>query len=208
MKIKKIACILSLMVAFSWYSYTQENYYKFEIGDSYRGIIVNCITRDQNGLLWAGTTNGLILYDGYRTTLFQHDPADENSISNNHVTALLTNAHNNTWIATKNGFNKYDPFTQTFKRFRIISQNNDVYERVEDIVNDGDSALWLAISNVGLARYSLKNQHKTIYKPNKVNTTGTYPMSLLLDDRKLWIVQTKTSNVFQLIKRCLQTLIL
>ncbi|MFW6371031.1 MAG: hypothetical protein ACOC10_07500 [Bacteroidota bacterium] len=40
MKIKKIACILTLMVAFSWFSYTQENYYEFEIGEYYNGKIV------------------------------------------------------------------------------------------------------------------------------------------------------------------------
>ena len=50
---------------------------------------VHAILQDHRGLLWFGTQDGLNLYDGYDITVFNHDPNDPASLSNDWIWCLL-----------------------------------------------------------------------------------------------------------------------
>ncbi len=53
--------------------------------------------------MWIGTEGGLNKYDGYNFTVYQHDPYNPNSLSNNHVTDLYEDSDGMLWIATHGG---------------------------------------------------------------------------------------------------------
>ena len=44
---------------------------------------VYAIVQDKQGFMWFGTQDGLNRYDGYSIKVYNHDPNDSNSISNN-----------------------------------------------------------------------------------------------------------------------------
>lgn len=65
---------------------------KFQHLSSQHGLshgVVNCILQDKEGFMWFGTRDGLNKYDGYNFLLFDHNPNDTNSISNNFNTVYL-----------------------------------------------------------------------------------------------------------------------
>ena len=48
------------------------------------------IVQDPRGFMWFGTQEGLNRWDGYTFTVFAHDPADADSISDESIRTLLT----------------------------------------------------------------------------------------------------------------------
>ena len=47
------------------------------------------VVQDRLGFLWFATEDGLNRFDGYDLKVFRNDPANENSISDNSVWALM-----------------------------------------------------------------------------------------------------------------------
>lgn len=50
--------------------------------------IVRAVLQDSKGFLWIGTQDGLNMYDGFRVTVFKHEPDDDNSLPGSYVTSL------------------------------------------------------------------------------------------------------------------------
>ena len=64
---------------------------------------INSIIQDSRGFLWFGADNGLSRYDGYRFTLYTHDPADTSSLGANRVMILYEDRDDNLWVGTDGG---------------------------------------------------------------------------------------------------------
>jgi signal transduction histidine kinase/ligand-binding sensor domain-containing protein/DNA-binding response OmpR family regulator len=119
---------------------------------------VTSIAQDQLGFLWFGTYDGLNRYDGYRFTIYKHDPADSSSISNNLVQALYAPRDGKAavlWVGTSNGLNKLDLAKDTFTRYYPALWDdtyNSSSNSISAIVEDRFGALWIA-SYAGLTRF-------------------------------------------------------
>ena len=80
---------------------------------------VQCIAQDSIGFLWFGTEDGLNRYDGYRCTVYRHDPADSSSISDSYIWSFLKSRTGDLWIGTLNGgLNRYEMSTGKFVRYQ------------------------------------------------------------------------------------------
>ncbi len=62
--------------------------------------MVRCIYQDKEGFLWFATKDGLNKYDGYRFTVFRHNPQDEFSLPENYVSQMLEDDNGNFWLGT------------------------------------------------------------------------------------------------------------
>ncbi|MCK4820548.1 hypothetical protein KA005_32585 [bacterium] len=85
--------------------YPQSPDLKFEhlaMDDGLSSNSVSCIFQDSKGFMWFGTRNGLNRYDGNTLKIYQHDPEDPNSISDNRIAALYEDSDNK-WIGTYGG---------------------------------------------------------------------------------------------------------
>ena len=84
---------------------------------------VKAIYEDADGILWIGTyLHGLIkLNPGTgEKSVFQHDPDDPASLSNNNVEAIYESTLNGRrilWIGTRRGLNKFNPLNGEFIPF-------------------------------------------------------------------------------------------
>ena len=93
--------------------------------------------------MWIGTKDGLNKYDGYKLTVYKHDPGNPKSLSNNIVTALYQDKSGVLWIATEGGgLNRFD-------REKDGLPNDVVYGILEDDHNN----LWLN-TNKGLFKFN------------------------------------------------------
>ena len=70
--------------------------------------------------MWFGTMDGLNKYDGYKFTVYRHDPDNPNSLSSNVIWALHKDHDGLLWIGTTSGggLNKFDPDNERFVHYQ------------------------------------------------------------------------------------------
>src|SRR6266705_401274 len=90
--------------------------FNFESGLSSNEIL--CITQDDDGFLWGGTTAGLNRYDGNTFTQYFKSQGT-NTIANNRIKAICLLPNHILAIATNGGLNFLATHTGRFNTFRI-----------------------------------------------------------------------------------------
>ncbi len=95
-----IIIFIALSVSAQWENFDNSNVPEIKSNE------VRSIALDNNNILWFGTTNGLVSYDGQSWTRYT---SDKNSISGNAINQLkLKNQENTLLLATDNGSNIID----------------------------------------------------------------------------------------------------
>jgi len=116
--------------------------------------VANCITEDQQGFIWIGTTNGLNRYDGYRFKQYYHNNTDTNSLVNNNVQRLYCDTKGRLWMSTDDGVSCFLPAENRFINYSVklkapyalkINGSTGIYE-------DERGTIWLC------------NQEAVLYK--------------------------------------------
>ncbi|MBN1249655.1 MAG: response regulator [Anaerolineae bacterium] len=140
---------------------------------------VRIILQDRAGFLWFGTEGGLNRFDGYAFTIYQHDPRNSNSLSDDYVMDLYEDADGMLWIATQGGgVNRFDPRTETFTRYRHDPDNpnslagNTIFSIFQDSAGD----LWFGGPRAlgGLTRFDPITGTFTRYSANPDDAPGPF----------------------------------
>jgi signal transduction histidine kinase/ligand-binding sensor domain-containing protein/ActR/RegA family two-component response regulator len=122
--------------------------------NSLPGSVINAIaetTGAGGAILWVGTSRGLAAYDvtHERFSRYTHHPRDENSLSADSVTALLTDSRGHVWVGTPAGLDRLDPATRTFTRYS--TRTAGIAAPVNALVEDAAGAIWVGTAD-GLFR--------------------------------------------------------
>lgn len=81
---------------------------------------VYSIIQDRRGFIWFGTRNGLNRYDGYTFTLYQHDPHNSTSLSENDISYIYQDRDGYLWVCTwGGGLNRFDPARENISTLSI-----------------------------------------------------------------------------------------
>ncbi|TAH41799.1 MAG: histidine kinase [Bacteroidetes bacterium] len=154
------------------------------------------ITGDKKGILWLGTTDGLISYDKNKGTVrqFKSDPSNPSSISNNYVRSIYIDKDGLIWIGTHGGgLNVFNPQTEKFSAFRNkasdpTSLSNDV---VMNVYEDRQGSLWIATYGGGLNQMDKRTgKFKSFQNDinNKASINSNFIHSVYEDSKGLlWI---------------------
>lgn len=119
----------------------------------------NSLVIDKNNHLWAGTNNGLFLFENFRNQRdpklierFTYDPRNSGSISKNIVESIYMDRTGIIWIGTNGGgVNKYDPERKQFRHVRKTSNSNSLsYDKIRVIYEDSNGTLWIGTEGGGL----------------------------------------------------------
>lgn len=152
---------------------------------------------DASGILWVGTDGGgLNKFDREREkiTLYQHDPKDPNSISDNRVFTIRECHTGMLWIGTHGGgLNKFDREKERFTHYKFdpddphsLSDN-----RIRTLLEDKSEVLWIGTNGGGLNKFDLNNERFTHYKfdPNDPHSLSGNRIYCMYKDRSgnLWI---------------------
>jgi diguanylate cyclase (GGDEF)-like protein len=104
--------------------------------------------------VWAGTYNGLYLYNS-RTKqghMYRHDPADPFSLPENDIRRVLHARDGRLWLSTRTGLDLRDPATGHFQAFRHTSRSDSLPgDNVWVMTEDHNNRLWVATTDAGLA---------------------------------------------------------
>ena len=137
--------------------YPQTGQYEFRHLTTEDGLPTNytySVLKDSHGFIWIATRAGICRYDGYNMKVFQYDPDDSTSLSENNIAlkySMLEDTAGNLWIATRRGLNKFDYYTETFKRYY---HDPDVpgsisSDKIYCLYADRSGTLWIGTGNYG-----------------------------------------------------------
>jgi ligand-binding sensor domain-containing protein/signal transduction histidine kinase len=108
--------------------------------------VITAVYQDRSGLLWVGSRDGLRVYDGHTFQVFQHDPDDPDSLSDNAIRVIYEDSRGNLWFGTNSGgLELLNRATMHFRHYR--SKSGDPHSLSHDsvyaIVEDPAGGLWV-----------------------------------------------------------------
>lgn len=127
-----------------------QKYLNFEpltINDGLSQGMVNCILQDKFGFMWFATRDGLNRYDGHRFVVYQHDPSDSTSLSDNFVQTIFEDSKGRLWIGTSSkGVELFDRENDNFIHLRDLLNNSSplANDYVMQIREDKTGLLWIS----------------------------------------------------------------
>ncbi|MBX2991896.1 MAG: hypothetical protein KF749_12110 [Bacteroidetes bacterium] len=155
---------------------------------------VNAILQDSRGFIWFGTSGGLARFDGYEFTIFKHNPADTNSLSDDAVLALCEDGDGNLWIGTfSGGLNRLSLSTEKIQRFihHPSDSNSIASNQIKAICRDASGNLWIGTWFDGLSRLDLLTGRFSHFRhdPSDPNSPADNNIRSLVEDKsgRLWI---------------------
>ncbi len=156
------------------------------------------IVQDPRGFMWFGTQEGLNRWDGYTFTVFAHDPADADSISDESIRTLLIDSNGALWVGTDSGgLSRYNHHDRSFTNYLHDPSDPESIadNRVRVVFEDTDGLIWVGTDGTGLDRFDPqtgKFEHFPHDAANPDSVAGAHIWDILRDSRGvLWIA---TSN--------------
>ena len=152
-----LCCVRSLQAQVSHSFQTRFPEPKFEhldLKDGLPDLTLRCMLQDRFGFLWIGTQNGLARYDGYSMVVYQWNPEDPNSLSDNIVNALCEDHAGALWVGTySGGLNKFNRSDESFTRFPVTlpAQDSIRGRNVTCIYEDHENRLWVGFAGGGIS---------------------------------------------------------
>jgi len=131
--------------------------------------------KSQDNFIWIGTDGGGFSKlwskneNQHYFEHYQHNPNNENSLSDNNVTSLLQDKNGIIWIGTKNGgLNRFDPETNEFKVFTNLG-NNSCITNISCLYEFSDGNLWIGTNGFGLIKFNPQSETCSDFKNDKKN---------------------------------------
>ena len=118
---------------------------------------IYAITQDHEGYMWFGTQEGLNCFDGYRFTVFSHDPADPSSLSDETVRTVVVDRQGTLWVGTDaGGLSRFNKQSGTFTNYLHDPANEKsiASNSVRIIYEDPAGVLWIGTDGSGLDRFN------------------------------------------------------
>jgi len=186
-----------LLIVLFWiplisYSQQAQEFDRLVRSDGLSQSSVNCMIRDHEGFMWFGTQDGLNRYDGKVFRVFQNQPGDAASLSNNYIVSICEDEEGFLWIGTMTGgLNRFDKRSETFRVYEHSDTLNSISENtVWAVISDGKGNIWSGTS-LGLNRFNKSSGKFTCYRhdPRDPGSLVTDMVVSLLKDHagNIWV---------------------
>jgi len=160
--------------------------------DGLPATTVPALARDQDGLLWAATWDGLARYDGVGFRVWRHDPDDQASLPGNVLQVLYVDSRNRIWVASEGGgLSVMDADRSGFRHFRKAQHPQMESDEVFAVAGRDDE-IWFGTYGGGLYRIDAQDQVKRLRSSDpEVNAVlDRAILALAFDDREGILVGT------------------
>ncbi|MEP7127409.1 MAG: two-component regulator propeller domain-containing protein [Chitinophagales bacterium] len=156
---------------------------------------VFCIIQDRNGLMWFGTQDGLVRYDGYECHVFKYQESDTTGFQGKSIHCLLEDKAGNLWVGTQgNGINFRDSKTGTFKNLKREPALKTISESwINTLCEDKAGRIWIGTINKGLLIYD-PGTHTSSHFDNQNCHLTDNAVSKIIEDRNgtIWVATSGT----------------
>ncbi|WP_195763889.1 ligand-binding sensor domain-containing diguanylate cyclase [Pseudoduganella rivuli] len=168
------------------------SFQRIAIPDDVPAHLTTAAVQDQRGMLWFGTQDGLVRYDGYSYKVFRARPGDPAALGGSYIRSLFVARDGRIWAGTiSGGVSVFDPRSERFTQYR--HQQNDsglAHDRVESIAEDRAGMMWLATDD-GLDRLDPGSGAITHFRHDALDmsTLASNQVRSVLADRegRLWV---------------------
>ncbi|MFD1314635.1 hybrid sensor histidine kinase/response regulator transcription factor [Namhaeicola litoreus] len=152
------------------------------INDGLSQNAVFAITQDKEGFMWFGTKDGLNKYDGYKFTVYQHDPNNQMSLDANYIKSLYCDKQGVLWVGTESGMlNRFDKKSNSFLRIKLplADGSGDNHFEIKTINEDVSGNIWVGTRDNGLFQISVSAKNTDDYQVEQIHNVkdGLYPLS-------------------------------
>lgn len=136
---------------------------------------IQAIFKDNDGLMWFGTANGLNRYDGTTIRTFFSDDTDSTALSQNSIFRIYEGPEGNLWLRNFNRiFNVYLRGEEKFERDmgRVAQKYQLKSDQVNMVFKDSKERFWFLHPFEGISVYN-PSQGKSIYLVQNSTTKGS-----------------------------------
>lgn len=160
---------------------------------------------DRYGIEWqggGGRGTGLKRIDSKKGTekIYNHNPGNTNTISNDRVYSITRDSRDNIWIGTAGGLDKLDESTGKITRYK---SNPNVSQGLSDnfvwpVFEDSNGIIWIGTVSGGLNRFDPKTEKFSYYKnepTDPTSITDNFIFSIYEDSGGVIWVGTNTGGV-------------
>ncbi|NOT38215.1 MAG: hypothetical protein HOP11_12655 [Saprospiraceae bacterium] len=103
------------------------------------------VCKSKSGVVWIGSEQGLIKYDGQSFKLYSHDPKDSNSILHNYCSLVKEDKYKRLWISANNRVEVFNPVTEVFTP---VDLHNVTPNRIHSFYYDEQKdKMWISTSS-------------------------------------------------------------
>ncbi len=169
-----------------------EQFIPTAIEEGMADLTITSILQDKYGYMWFGTKNGLHRYDGYSFDIYNSDPSDPTTLSDNAIMCLAETKDGMIWVGTEShGLNLLDPVSGKVQRFNSNPDSKDGLssDQIYALLVDSEERLWVGTYDQGFCVYQdgkFEQFRPDINDPNKIGA-GTVWNFIEDDDGDIWI---------------------
>ena len=120
-------------------------FFELSLPNNFPNRFVNDFIRDQNGLLWMGTNNGLSRYVSDKEVKV-YNSRNTSGLQSNIITDLLSDSQGNIWIGTRQGgLTRYNQRSEQWTNFRHnpLDHNSLSHDDVLCVFEDHLGKIWI-----------------------------------------------------------------
>lgn len=110
---------------------------------------VTCVAFDYKGMMWIGTTTGLLNYDGHTFRHYRSALKTPHLLPNNYIQCLTADRSDRLWIGTNNGIACMELRTGHIKHYHLPKQNQQI---IYTLFTSDDGTIY-AGTDGGLLKY-------------------------------------------------------
>jgi diguanylate cyclase (GGDEF)-like protein len=168
------------------------SFQRIAIPDDVPAHLTTAMAQDGRGLLWLGTQDGLVRYDGYDYKVYRARPGDPSALGGSYVRALHVARDGRLWAGTvSGGVSVFDARTERFTQYRHRQDGAGLaHDRVEGIAEDRAGMIWLATFD-GVDRLDPASGKVTHFRhdPSDAASLASNEVRSVLVDRegRLWV---------------------
>jgi signal transduction histidine kinase/sugar lactone lactonase YvrE len=97
-------------------------------------LSVNAIHQDTYGLIWVGTNDGLVRYNGDEYKIYRYSSQNPGSISSKKITAIGESPTGILWVSTYDGLNRYNRNQDDFTSYPLDSDDGELLTPGGDVI--------------------------------------------------------------------------
>ncbi|MFC2089123.1 two-component regulator propeller domain-containing protein, partial [Calditrichota bacterium] len=149
---------------------------------------ITWILQDNYGFMWIGTEDGLNKFDGYKFTVYRHDPDDSSSLKSNWITSLYEDQAGVIWITTLGaGLFRFDREKENFIHFKPPGLATTTINQVGKYQYGTQDILWIG-GYTGLFKIDLATSTCIHYPHTNKDTPYNWVQAIQIDSTGMvWI---------------------